>query len=223
MKPVLVCFIAIALLVSTLPVLAQTQTTENIGFKWAFGSLVGKDRKFVSITKDTVLKTGDEIKLLVELTKDCYVYVLHYGSRGEVDLLFPYDLKQFDGDYNTGKNYYIPRGRSWIQLDKNTGTEKFYILASAERLVDLEAKIADYLSADASRKPSLASEVVTLVRDVRNRYKSFATLAEKPLTIGGNIRGTEKAEESRRPDVANIVSQVSASNFYSKTFTIDHQ
>ena len=96
-------------------------------------------------------------------------------------------------------------------------------MASTERLLDLEVKINNYLSADTSKKQTLASDVVSEIRNVRKHYSTFSTLAEKPVTIGGNIRGMEEVKESLRPDVANIALHISANNFYSKTITIDHQ
>ncbi len=199
------------------------QNQANIGFQWAFGAVIGKSHKFVSITRDTTLNSGEELKMFVQLTKECFVYVVHYGSKGEIDLLFPYSFRQFQSDYETGKNYFIPKGRDWIRLDKNTGRETFFLVASTERQLDLEAKLGDYLSADASKKETLAKAIVSTIRDLRRRYTTFATIAEKPLTIGGNIRGTEKVEVSQRPDVTTIATEVTARNFYSKTITIDHQ
>jgi hypothetical protein len=199
------------------------QSEINIGFEWAFGALVGKNRTMVPITHDTTLKSGEEIKMMVRLTKDCFVYVIYYGSQGEVDMLFPYDVRQFQKDYMTDKNYYIPRGRDWRALDKNTGKEVFFLVASTERLLDLEAKVGNYISADQSKKQALAQDIVSEVRNVRKRYSTFATVAEKPVTIGGNIRGTEKTDNARRPDVSEIATKITANNFYSKTITIDHQ
>ena len=157
----------------------------------------------VPITRDTTLKSGEEIKMMVKLTKDCYVYLIHQGSNGEIDLLFPYEIRQFQTDYTVDKNYYIPKGRNWIALDKNTGKEIFFLVASTERLLDLEVKLGNYFSADESKKQSLAGDVVSEIRSVRKHYSTFATIAEKPLTIGGNIRGTDKVEGARRPDVSS--------------------
>jgi len=199
------------------------QNEPNIGFEWAFGALVGKGRIMVPIMRDTVLKSGEEIKMMVKLTKDCYVYVVHQGSEGEIDLLFPYEIRQFQTDYMVDKNYYVPKGRNWSALDKNTGKEIFFLLASAERLIDLEVKLGNYFSADESKKQTLAADIVSEIRSVRKRYSTYATIAEKPLTIGGNIRGTDKVEGARRPDVAALATQISAKNFFSKTITIDHQ
>jgi hypothetical protein len=206
------------------PVVSTVQQSEaNIGFDWSFGALIGNSKKFVSITHDTTLKSGEEIKMMVKLTKECYVYIVHYGSKGEVALRFPRSTSQFQKDYVEDKNYYVPPGRDWSMLDKNTGKEVFFLLASTERLLDLEAKINNYLSADTSKKQTLASDIVSEIRSVRKHYSTFSTLAEKPVTIGGNIRGMEEVKESLRPDVANIAIHISANNFYSKTITIDHQ
>ena len=199
------------------------QNEANIGFDWAFGALVGKSKTMVSITHDTTLKSGEEIKMLVKLTKDCFVYLVHQDSKGEVSLLFPYEIRQFQTDYTVDRNYYIPKGRSWRAFDKNTGKEVFFLIASTERLLDLEVKLGNYFSADVSKRQPMAADIVSLIRSVRKRYSIYATIAEKPLTIGGNIRGTEKVESARRPDVATIATQISANNFYSKTITIDHQ
>jgi hypothetical protein len=204
---------------------ALQQSDANIGFDWAFGVLAKKDKALIpiSITRDTVLKSGDEIKMMVKLTKDCYVYLIHYDSNGEIGLLFPYSIRQFQTDYTIDKNYYVPKGRNWSVLDKNTGKEVFFLVASTERLLDLEVKLGNYFSADPANRKPLAQGVVSEIRGIRNRYSTFATLAEKPVTIGGNIRSTDTVKVVRRPDVANIASQISAKNFYSKTITIDHQ
>jgi hypothetical protein len=202
---------------------ASAQNTENVAFKWAFGALTGPTKAFVPITRDTVLRSGDEIKMLVELVRECYVYVVYEGPNGELSLLFPYDLKQFASDYETGKNYYIPKGRSWLTFDKTAGKEKFYILASNERLTQLEALLSSYQTADKATKRDAGSKVVAEIRDVRKRFRTFTTLAEKPVTIGGNVRGVGEAAAAKRPDVADIATAITASNFYAKTFTIDHR
>ncbi len=210
--------------VTAFPLVSQTPGNENVSFTWAFGALCGPQHTLVRIEHDTVLASGDELKMYVELTKECFVYVLYENSQGEFSLLFPTDgFRQFTKDYNLHKPYLIPKGRSWFTLDKKTGTETFYLLGSAERLIDLEAAYGDYASAEPGKKPSLAKNLAATLKSVRKRYKSYATFAEKPITIGGNVRGMEKKEESRRPDVTTISTLISASNLFSKVITIDHQ
>lgn len=196
---------------------------ENVAFRWGFGALVGKEKKFVPITRDTTLATGDEIKMVVELRKECFIYLIHHSPNGELSLLFPEDIRQFAGDYKVGKNYYIPKGRGWFELDNNTGRETFYLLAANERLLELEALIGEYITASKDTKADAAKKILAEIRDVKRKFRTFTTLAERPVTIGGNVRGVDEAEPAKRPDVASIATEISASNFYSKTYTLEHK
>jgi hypothetical protein len=203
---------------------AMAQSEENVSFKWAFGAVTAKEGVFVPITRDTMLHTGDDIKMLVELQKECFVYVVHAGPSDDITLLFPYSLDQFKTDYRLNRNYYIPVGRKWITFDKSTGKERFYLLASNERLTDLENLLTAYEKGDKMKKSEISKQIASEIRDVKRRFRTFATLAEKPVTIGGNIRGVgEEDVKASRPDVATIATQIGATNFYSKTITIDHR
>lgn len=201
----------------------QAASSSNIDFDWAFGVYTEKDKKLISVDRDTVLKSGDDLKMLVNLSKECFVYVIHYGPKDEVEMIFPYDLQQFKTDYKVSKNYFIPKGKSWSTLDQQKGKEVFFIVASNKRLTDLEAKLSAYMSAPAGKKAVLAKQVISEVRGVRKRFTNYATLAEKPVTIGGSIRGTGKADDEKRPDIETIAKRVTAQNLYTKTITIDHK
>ncbi|MFH0990280.1 MAG: DUF4384 domain-containing protein [bacterium] len=203
----------------------RAQEKENVSFEWGFGVISSStaETKLTPVLKDTMLKSGDQIKMVVKLKRACFVYVIHESPDGELILRFPYDFNQFTTDYTLAKNYYIPKGRDWFKLDKDIGRETFYLLASAERLTDLEKMLQQYKAADASAKPALAKDIVTEIRNVRKRYKTFTTYAERPISIGGNVRGVERAPSASRPDVASIATEISANNFYGRTFTLDHK
>jgi hypothetical protein len=209
----------------TEPSTGDAQEKPNISFEWAFATLSGseKNQTLVPIAKDTTLKSGDELKMMVKPNSKCFVYVIHESSTGEIVLRFPYDLKQFDSDYKIGKQYYIPRATDWFKLDGDAGRETFYVLGSAQRLTDLETLLGTYNNADASKKPALAKEIVSQIRNVRKRYKTFSTFAERPISIGGNIRGVVSERNAKRPDVASVATEIAASNFYGKTITINHK
>ena len=204
---------------------ATGQEKDNIGFEWGFGALSGsaKDPKLASITRDRALKSGDRVKMIVKLTRECFVYLLYEDTDGDIVLRFPYDLQQFSTDYKVGKNYYIPKGSQWFQLDEKLGKETFYLLASPTRLTDLEGLLTKYQSSPASGKPALAKDIVSEIRNVRKRFKTFTTTAERPISIGGNVRGVESPGAGRRPDVAAITTEILANNFYGRTITIDHK
>jgi hypothetical protein len=197
---------------------------QNVVFRWAFGAITGptKARKFVTVTRDTILKTGDELKLAIELEKQCYVYLVHQSPQGEIAMLFPYDSKQYTAGYDTGKSYYIPKGQSWFELDKNVGKETFHLLASDVRLMELETLIGRYIVADETKKKELAKAVVSEIVTQRRSHRSYAAAAERPATIGGGVRSYDK-DLRVKPDVAQSATEVLANKFYSKTITIDHK
>ncbi len=211
---------------SAFVVAQDAPSVENVQYKWAFvarGGEAGKHHIGV-VTKDTSMVTGDEFKLFVNCAKPSYVYVVHKSSHNEVTLLFPYDLGMFEKDIKLDKNYYIPKGREWFKLDKSTGTETFYILASSERLIDLEKDIQSFFSASAEKKSDAAALVVSEIKDIKKRFRTFSTLAERPISIAGNVRGEEaKTIDPDRIDVATLATEVSANNFFTKTITIDHK
>jgi len=224
--PALLLAISLSLLFSTRgEVIAKQKGEDAVSFRWAFGAMVGPtdDRRLVAITRDTVLKTGDRLKLLVQLKNRCFVYLFYRTAEDKIYLLFPYKLKLFESDYKTGEKYYIPKGKIWFELDKNVGLETFYLLASAKRLHQLEAQYTKYNSVTGEEKKKLAKQLLTEIRKIKREHRKLATPAERPIAIGGNVRGAVKDVQSAFPDIDPIASEVSTSNFYGKTFTVDHK
>lgn len=205
--------LGVAILGLSGPASVESQDEANIGFRWAFVALVdaGSVRQQIPITQDTTLKTGDQLKMSVELRTPCFVYVIYHGAQGEVRQLFPYDTQQFATDYQASKKYDIPPGEAWFRLNDQVGRETFYLLASVQRLTELETLLEAYAAAPSAEQPPLATTIVAEIRDLRRRYRQLAAPAERPAPIAGNMREDVQALE------------IKASNFYSKTFTIEHR
>jgi len=203
---------------------AAAQSDASVNFQWAFGVLKkANGAKFEAITKDTDLKTGDQIKFFLKVDKNCFVYLIYCSSQGDLSVLFPQRFKLRSAEYSVAGDHYIPKGDEWFELDEHTGEERFYLMASAERLVKLEALINDYETADAAKKSPLANQVLSEIRNLRKQHLKFKTYAERPVNIIGNLRGTEKAETAGAHDIAKFAVEISADTFYSRTFTIDHR
>ncbi|HAP37168.1 MAG TPA: hypothetical protein DCQ28_15015 [Bacteroidetes bacterium] len=201
----------------------NSDTEENVNYKWSFVAKVGtgEGRRLSTITRDTILHSGEEFKMMVNLLKKSYVYVIHKSSTSELSVLYPYS---FDAPMELEKNFYIPKGRSWFKLDKNTGDETFYILASQERLTDLENRLRQYSDAAQTNKKDLVAGIITDIKEIKKKYRTYSTLAERPISIAGNVRGTKTdAVDIDRIDIATLATEISANNFYSKTITIEHK
>ena len=204
---------------------AEKKEVENVCFRWAFGAMVGpeNDRRLVAITRDTTLKTGDQLKLLVELKKKCFVYLVYHSGQDDMLMLFPYKLEQFSADYKTSKKYFIPQGNLWFELDENFGLETFYLLASAKRLDELEVLFKSHETEGVIDKQKRTKKILNQIRKIKKQHLTLTTNAERPVTIGGNVRGVNKDQEILPLDFDAIAAEISANNFYSRTFTIEHQ
>jgi hypothetical protein len=204
---------------------SAAQGDGDIVFRWAFGVLPGNEAnpKLEAITADRVLKTGDRLKMMVELQKECFVYVIYHGPQDQVKLLFPYKLSELAGDYQVGKRYYIPQGAAWFELDQQVGAEAFHVVASNQRLAGLESALSQYEASERGDKTELAKRILAEIREVRRQGRDSATTAERPINIGGNVRGLDRPLGDEGPDVASIAQEFIAKGSYCRTFTIEHR
>ena len=203
---------------------AEEPAGDNISFRWAFGALVGPEqgRKFVPIVADTALKTGDQLKFMLELHKTCFVYLIYQSSQGDMSLLFPYQINKAGNNYELMKMYYTPRDDSWFELDDKSGTETFYLIASVSRLNDLEElfqKAASGADIDRDQSELIHARITAL----KKRHRTLTASAERPVPIGGNVRGISKDAQTKAPDMGAGAIEVSAKDFYCRTFTIEHK
>jgi hypothetical protein len=201
------------------------QDDEKIVFQWAFCALRRTDTKPQPrvIARDTALKSGDHIKFFVKVEPSVYLYLIYRSSQGDISVLFPYRFNQLDDNHTLSGKHYIPQGSQWFELDDHVGEEKFYLLAAASRLLELEDLINQYESADKAKKSGLSGKITTEIRNLRKRHLKFKTYAEKPVTIIGNLRGTEKSSTPSTRDIADFAVEISTTTFFSRTYTIDHQ
>ena len=205
--------IVVLLMVSGLPGAARAQASDEdkVSFVWAFHALVveGNVTKQMPIKEDIKLKTGDQLKMFVELRKPCFVYVIHHGARGEIQRLFPYDVQQFTTDYQTSKIYEIPPNNGWFRINEKAGLETFYLVASGQRLTDLEKLLATYAAAQPTEQPLAATNILAELRDMLKQHRA-SVKPGRPVPIAGNMRkGIEGVE-------------ITATQFYIETFTIEH-
>lgn len=194
-------------------------------FRWAFAAMSGQDGKqnMLPVNQDMALKSGDQLKMMVELERRCFVYIFHHNQQDGIKMLFPYALQQFEGDYQPNRRYYIPRGDVWFRLDKNPGREVFYLIASAKRLDELEKAYLRYNSAEAALKAETAGALLDQIRELRREHRELTSPAERPVPIGGALRSVEKVEDPNRFDIAAFADEVLSSGFVARTYTIEHK
>lgn len=198
---------------------------EKISFLWAFGALMGgaDGARLEAVQENTVLKAGDKLKMMVELQRKCFVYVIYQNAEGDVAMLFPYSVEQFATDYEAFKRYFIPGKDAWFQLDEHLGTETFYLMASNRRLSEVEYLMSRYESADTVKKPEIAGQMIAEIKEIGKLHKELAGQSEKPVALGRVTRGVERAQGRDPTDISALAEKILFNGIYVRTITIDHK
>jgi hypothetical protein len=92
-----------------------------------------------------ILTSDDNYRLLVQLFKDRFVSIYQLDSDKKLIRLFP--NKAYSSIQNPLKGtqlYYLPSSPDWFHLDKNTGEEIIYVIASARLKDDWDDLFAHY-------------------------------------------------------------------------------
>ena len=162
------------------------------------------------------------LKLFVEPKAELYFYLVHLSSQGDLTPLFPVGSKP--ARIAPGSQVFLPEGSQWFELDAHPGSEKFFMLVSAERLERLEELCSRHLTLkDKSEVQSSADAIQNEIKHLRQQYKPLSAPAEKPVRIGGSVRGQTPSGAPVVPDVTPLAAEVTAAGFYSRIFSIDHR
>jgi len=194
----------------------------NLKFRFAIAAQVTADgkAKIIPVENGTVLNSGDFIKFYLESLTVCYFYIFYVNSQGELSLLFPQhpDFETF----SPSTPIFVPEQNSWFELDSKTGKESFYLLASETRLKHLENLYQNHLkitdkSARRLSQQSILKEIRATSRD------SLAKPAERPVRIGGQLRGA--GPENNPPDqtIAALGSEITSETAYYRKITVEHK
>jgi hypothetical protein len=197
---------------------------QEFSFRWAFGAVQGAapGSKLVPVEEDSQLATGDRLKMMVELRQPCFVYVFYRGPQGDLHQLFPYEPT--DRGYRVKQPYLIPQGNLWFELDEHTGRETFYLMGADRRLEQLETIYGRYkATADPASAGKLADEVIAEIARLKESHTPLTAAAERPITLGGSIRGVAPGTESLQPDIASLAEMITARGFFLRTYHIAHR
>ena len=95
----------------------------------------------VEVDTDSVFRSGDRIRLLVQANDDAYLYIVQRGSSGNWSLLFPTpEIAGGNNRIEKGRSYEIPAGH-WFAFDEQPGEEKLFIVLSRPPEASLEKMI----------------------------------------------------------------------------------
>jgi hypothetical protein len=127
--------------------------TTPLGIRYSILKRDGAD--WTETSPDSVFRSGDRIRLRVEVNAPGYLYVISRGSSGTWKPLFPSsEVAQGDNRAEKGRTYDLPPGYVFT-FDEQAGQEKLFIVFSRQPEPDLEGLI---YSLSSGRKPAESVE-----------------------------------------------------------------
>ena len=128
------------------------------------------------ITPNMTLRSGDRYNIQFTPSKDCYVYIFQFDSKGQLSPLIKQSGK-FNRHVRGGSTYLFPPKGQVIELDNNPGDEHIHILALTKESDTLEDEYRQAINKDNGRAMSeaigtvsfMAGNIVTLNEGSRKR------------------------------------------------------
>ncbi|MGD1987142.1 MAG: DUF4384 domain-containing protein [Desulfobacterales bacterium] len=193
----------------------------NLQFNYAFVALKnnGDSPQLVSVKSNHILKSGDKLKFYLEALSESYFYLFHIGPSGVLTKIFPESHQNPKLPIN--RKVVIPTGNRWLELDSQTGEEKFYLIASRIRQERLENLYQHYMTLKKSESAHVS--IKAILDEINNiRRNNLSTSAERPVRIGGSFRGPGSKPSDPGIDFSDLAYKVSRKTAYCRVFTIDH-
>jgi len=221
--PILFVSVAAALVAATaFTTLAEEPASDALEVRWVMAGIEkGADpSRPISISPETTLRTGDKIKMYLKTVNKCFFYLFYHSPEGHLQLIYPDAFPA--AALVRGTQLTIPQGDQWFELDEHTGTETFHVLVSSTPLRAIETLYEDYRQ-HASENGFSAARLVTAIDRLRIQQRPLTSKAERPLSIGGTIRGTPDAgAETTESRLDHLAENIASANVFCRTYTIDH-
>jgi hypothetical protein len=165
---------------------------EPLGIRYCVLKLI--DNSMTEVSPDSVFHTGDRIRVKVEVNSSGYLYVVHQGSKGTWQVVFP-AAETGTGDNRVDSSHPCllpPKGR--LVFDDHPGVEVLFVVFSRQPAEDLDSLM--YSLRDGAGSPTktlVASAEIgnTTVNQLRNVY-ARDLVVEK---VDGQATAAESGQE----------------------------
>ncbi len=119
-----------------------TALARPLGLRYSILKYAG-DQDYLEVDPDLVFRSGDRIRLRLQVNDPAYLYIVMKGSSGNWRVLFP--SPEYDSGSNRvlpGRDYDIP-SRTRFVFDETPGEEKLFFVLSRQSETDLDKLIYD--------------------------------------------------------------------------------
>lgn len=126
-----------------------------LGLRYSILKYAG-DQDYMEVDPDLVFRSGDRIRLRLQVNDPAYLYIVMKGSSGNWRVLFP--SPEYDSGSNRvlpGRDYDIP-SRTRFVFDETPGEEKLFFVVSRQPENDLDKLIYELDQPSSTAKPAAA-------------------------------------------------------------------
>jgi hypothetical protein len=174
------------------------------------------ENQVIDFAERPTVRSGDKLQIYFRPESEIYLYLFLYDTHKDLYLLFPDSPDYYENSKLEQEDIYIPGDFDSFEWDDSKGTERFYLLASNERLVDIEEKTKRYI--DSNQDGKLKSQLYDAIVSLRKQKSNLTAPSEKPVAIAGTVR-----TRGSGTDIAGQATLVEAESFYAKTLRLKHE
>jgi hypothetical protein len=200
----------------------------DVAFDWSFETHTGTGGwQPVAFAERVTMADGDLLRFAVRpVTVGTFVYLFVQEAEGGVGLLFPADFAAFTVPDYAGFRHVVPPGADSFVLEGSPAVERFTLIASSQRLRQLEAQVAALREAGAAEVAAARQRVLDEIAALRRQHSQLSVVAEKPVTVAVSTREAAPASEGGSGALIDATEadwiRIEADGFYIRTFRVEH-
>jgi len=116
----------------------------------------------VEIASNATLRVGDRLRLILDSTRETWVYVLNEDAAGTATVLFPLDAGTARNPLAAGASLQLPGGQgstlAW-EVTADSAAEEFVVIAALRPLAQLDSALADWRRAARTRAVGALADI----------------------------------------------------------------
>ena len=162
-----------------------------------------------------IVFSGTGLQIYLEHLGNCHIYLYLLDSQDELTPLYPNEKGYYNYGFPRGPKF-IPPGDQSFAFVPPAGTETFFLIASEERLFQIEKLTEEFQNHSDSigQQKLLISEIETIIADREKKSRASEDI-EDVVTKDKDIKGIETKTFK--------AVEVDISDSYGRKILIDHQ
>lgn len=205
----------VAVLTTLLVFCVQAGYGADVTFRWAILADSGEGMQGLDFSGSPVVHSGTALQIYLEHMENCHIYLYLLDSSNNLTPLYPVDRGYYNYGFPRGPKF-IPPGSQSFTFVPPAGMETFYLMASADRLFQIERLTEEFLNNPESpgQQKLLLSEIEATMAGRQEKSKAAEDkekVERKTRTADGITTTTFNAVE------------VDISDFYGRKLLLDHR